>query len=281
MQNILISGSSYIAQFDWPKHIWTNSNITNLSLSGASNKYISDSIINTVDLKNKPDYVFILWTGLNKLDIVLPQSQVTTELAKIHKFVGKINNCYYFFDGGDKVNINVVKSYQAIKDSNWPSITNLVDFFQLDQTLQQECHREEIFAISKFDPTQLQHYLEATFVLQRLYNNSKYFNDCSLSAIANCCTFLDHHKIPYNFGFGLDVFANHADNAFLQGKIDKTNPNFNRISWDRCVKLTPYEFGLKHNLMSYDDFHLTVPGMRQWAEQLKDILQKGNYGKTI
>ena len=274
MDNIIVSGCSYTEGHDWPEHLWPNSTVTNLAKSGASNQYISDSVIQSIDLDNKPDFVFILWTGLNKLDMVLPVSPLTTELATQHKYYGKVGSSYYFFDGGNKYVHELTQCYKQIKDQSWPAINDLLDFFALNDGIKQECHDADILPVSKFNPDNLEHYLHSAFILYRLYHtqDNKFFNDASLKAIANCVTFLEHNQIPYKFGFFADVFGKHAD--LVQGRIDKTNCNFSRIVWDKCVKLTPYEYGLKYDLMNDDGFHLTTAGMKQWADQIKQFLTK-------
>jgi hypothetical protein len=274
MDKILISGCSYTANAEWPTYLWPNASMTNMASSGASNRYISDSITQSIDLKNKPDFVFILWSGLNKLDLVLPVSTLTTELAETFRFYGKINNSYYFFDGGDTYHHTVTQCYERIKDNSWPKVNDLLDFFALTPAIRQQCHNANILPISNYDLDNLEHYLEVAFILYRLYHkqDNKFFNDVSLSAIANCSTFLEHHQIPYRFGFCADVFSKHS--AYLQGCIDKTNPNFTRIAWDKYVKLTPYEFGLEYDLMDDDGFHLTTNGMKQWADQIRQFLTK-------
>lgn len=281
MDNILLSGCSYTHGYDWPEHLWPRARVTNLARSGASNLYISDSIIDSIDLQNKPDYVFVLWSGLNKLDMILPVSAVTDKLSAGHEFYGKIGQSYYFFDGGNK-HTHLVKNYNQIKDPAWPQISNLADFFMLDQRIINECHAARVMPISGFDLSDLDHYLYAAFALYRLYTDTQFFNDRSLRAIANCVTFLEHHQIPYQFSFCCDVFAKHADSQLLQGRIDKTNKNFSRITWNKYVKLTPYEFGLRHDFLSADEFHLTHQGMNNWADQIRQLLlTEKNHDKTI
>jgi hypothetical protein len=268
MNNILVSGCSFANNTAWTTAIWPNSTVNNVARSGASNNYISDSIINNIDLKNKPDFVFILWSGLNKLDISLPKSSVVKHLVGKWEFFGETKNSYYLFDGGDKINYILEQQYNNIKEPNWPAVKNLLDFWNLDSATRQECMNHKILQEFNINQNDLQDYLYTAFMLYRLYNNSQFFNNVSLSAIANCCTFLEYHQIPYKFSFACDVFANHSDSALLKGKIDKTNLHFSRINWEKYVKLTPYEFGLKHDLISDDGLHLTNLGMTQWATEL-------------
>lgn len=268
---ILISGCSYTDGRTWPNKIWPTSTIYNLARSGSSNRYISDSIIQSIDLCNKPDFVFILWTGLNKLDLIVPVSPLTTKLANNHKFYGKLNNSFYLFDGGDKYNLVLEQSYNKIKDKSWPPVKNLHDFFCATEDIKIECINNGIFSFKKVDSLNLDHYLQLGFMLMRLYHDNKFFNDISLSAIANCSEFLEYHNIPYRFSFFCDVFSDHS--KLLQGQIDKTNSNFSRICWEKYVKLTPYEFGLKYDLISKDNFHLTDSGMNEWAKKVNFLIR--------
>lgn len=275
MKKILISGCSYTARQDWPNQIWPHDSITNVAVSASSNRYICDSIIQNIDLSSKPDFVFVLWTGLNKLDLVLPVSEVTREMAHCHKYFAELNNCYYFFDGGDKYSTVLKKSYQMIKDPSWPKIDDLVDFFLLEDSIKQECLDAGIIGLSKLED--LNRCLDTSFMLQRLYRNldNRYFNEISLQSISNCLTFLEYHQIPYAFSFFSDVFADHS--AYLQGKIDKQNANFSRIPWQKYITITPYEFGLKNNFMAEDKFHVTSDGMKQWAKQIKNFIEDNQW----
>jgi hypothetical protein len=266
---ILISGCSYTKNKEWPTHLFPSSDISNFAESASSNRYISDSIVHNIDLNDKPDFVFILWTGLNKLDIQLPDSKIIKDLAAQWKYFGHIGNSIYLFDGGNKYDSILENNYKHIKDDSWPDATNLIDFWNLDPIIKQECIDKQLFSFLKFDPDNLMNLIKTSMLLPRFYNNSKFFNDTSQSAIANCCTFLEYHNIPYKFTFVFDVFGEHTNNNRLQGKIDKTNSNFGRISWDKYVKLTPYEFGLKYDLLAEDQFHLTEDGMNRWAIELQ------------
>jgi lysophospholipase L1-like esterase len=140
--------------------------------------------------------------------------------------------------------------------------------------IKEECIKAGIFQMSQVNIADVNDYVPLAFMLYRLYHDNKYYNDQSIQAIVNCTTFLEHHQIPYQFSFCCDVFANHANTNLLQGQIDKTNPNFSRIPWQKYVKLTPYEFGLKYDLLSQDNFHLTSEGMKTWADQIKKYLQR-------
>lgn len=279
---VIVGGCSYTSGLPWPSRLFPSADVLNLARGGSSNRFISDSIVYSIDVENKPDFVFILWTGLNKLDMILPDSPAIEKLAFSNRYYGKVGHSYYVFDGGDKYNSVLVKNYKNIADPTWPVVNNLLDFCDLPVAVVAECYSRNLLPMKQVEFNNLEQYLQTSFFLQRLYNDSKFFNDISLSAVAQCCTFLDYHKIPYQFSFFCDIFSDHADTPLLQGKIDKTNINFSRIPWQKYVKLTPYEYGLKNNFIAKDNFHLTVDGMNQWADEIKQHLTKGNnHGKTI
>lgn len=278
MLNVLISGCSFTQDSLWPATLFPAAEIKNLARTGSSNGYISDSIINAIDIDNPPDYVFILWTGLNKFDIQLPVSAPTTALAQRWKYVGCVSNTYYFFDGGDKINSTLVESYNTIKDCSWPKVKNLVDFWQLPAAIQQESLDRKL--LGDFDSADLMSRLKQSFVLHRIYNDSKFYNDISLRAIANCCAFLERYGIDYNFDFCFDIFSSHTDGFLFQGMIDKSNPYFGKINWSKYCRLPPYEFALKNNLISQDDFHPSPESMNLWTQQIKRIIKNSDVTST-
>jgi hypothetical protein len=266
---ILVSGCSFITSKPWTEIVWPDADVTNMAKSGASNRWISDSIISTVDLAEKPDFVFILWSGLNKMDLVLPRSTEVLQLAKQWKFYGELDNCVYLFDGGDHLNWYIEKNYNNIKENRWPEVKNFADFWKLDRPIREQCIQQKLFDFLPVDSNNLESLLASVFSLYRLNENTDFINDVSLRAISECCTFLEYHNIPYRFGFAGDFFADYADSFLIKGKIKQSNIHFGRIPWHNYVKLSAYEFGLKHNLIAPDGLHLTDDGILEWAKKLK------------
>jgi lysophospholipase L1-like esterase len=58
------------------------------------------------------------------------------------------------------------------------------------------------------------------------------------------------------------------------GKVSDESFYYQHINWDNYINLTPYEYGLKNNLMEADDFHLTSKGMNQWASEIKHMIKE-------
>ena len=101
---MLVNGCSFSqGEHAWPNHLQTfgQSDIVNLSCSGAGNTYIHESTVNALSIKTF-DIVVIMWSGLTRID---------TKVANITEF----DNCYY-------------NSKFASAHNDWPSkITSPVD----------------------------------------------------------------------------------------------------------------------------------------------------------
>ena len=69
---ILVAGCSYTEPMNnvWPTHLFGIDH-KNIGVLGASNNYIYLSVLNHVINQSKPDYVFILATGLHRISVPL------------------------------------------------------------------------------------------------------------------------------------------------------------------------------------------------------------------
>jgi len=251
MKKILISGCSFTQcrrndhcrphdyKF-WAKH-WVDYlfphnkySVLNLGRSVAGNRYIASSILSNIDLNNKPDYVFILWSGVRRIDIPIPPSS-TTELLRDYLYNASENECNnvnYFFTGGNH-NLPPVKNF--IEQGASEIFQDIADMYYSD-------------------------------------TDDKLCNQLSLESISSVTNFLDNHKIKYNFSFIYNPLSKGiADDEPSLGLIDKTNAYYQHINWDNYINFTPFEYGLKHDFI-YDGMHLTVDGMCQWAEEIKKYI---------
>jgi hypothetical protein len=86
----------------------------------------------------------------------------------------------------------------------------------------------------------------------------------------NCFNLLEKKKIPYRFSFIYDIWTRH--NHYSLGQAVK-ECYYNQIDWNKFINLTPLEYGIKNNLLSDDEFHLTQTGMNDWATQISSRLQ--------
>ena len=101
-KRVLISGCSFtenFIQFD-PMH-WTYNAfpqdvyvVNNVARGAAGNNYIASSILSNIDLNSKPDYVFILWSGIRRIDMPFPSGTSTTKF-KNYLFCAVNNECQF------------------------------------------------------------------------------------------------------------------------------------------------------------------------------------------
>ena len=98
MKKALVAGCSFTQHASWPKILLPDYEIINLGQSGAGNEYIAKSIIDFV-CRNHVDFVFILWSGLRRVDVSFSK-QTKQEFEKFF-FQGSTTHSTVLFSGGD------------------------------------------------------------------------------------------------------------------------------------------------------------------------------------
>lgn len=265
-RKILISGCSYTANAVWPSLLFPDCNITNLGKSGAGNKYISDSIIKFIDPTNPPDGVMVLFSGVNRSEVVVPLNSYTEKFAEQYKYYGIVNDSIYFFSGGDKYNQQVVNDFNNIKSQNWPNIHSVLDFLKLPSEIKQECVESGIFFHTNYDIGQLVH----SSLMINYLSSETFAKNQTYYSILNLQTFLERYNIPYIFGIFYDAFNDIYSNQF--GCISKTDKLAKQINWDKFLYVFPFDTGLEYNLLDTDNAliaHLSVKGQEFWANKIK------------
>jgi hypothetical protein len=111
MKQLLVSGCSFTHNATWPHQLFRDYSIVNFAQSGAGNEYIARSIMNGV-CKTHCDYVFILWSGIRRVDMPVPNN--TTSFEE-YLFKGTTENSVILFSGGDYTQLGNVDS-----DNIWP-----------------------------------------------------------------------------------------------------------------------------------------------------------------
>ena len=264
----LVSGCSFTNGHEWPVAMFPDASITNRGRSGAGNAYIGRSIVNAIDLKHPPKHVFILWSGINRFDCTIPVTNLDNALAEEFHYHGTVDSAHYLFSGGNNFNNRFKDNYQRIADPTWPTVTTVDDYLALPADSQQELIDNDLFEFKNNTPLGM----VQNYIMLQYQHNPEYFEDLSYQNIMLCQTFLEHHGIPYNFSFIADPFD--RGNYKQMGTLTKNHSLYHCINWEKYVKLTPYEYGVRHNLLSYDSFHLTKDGMCQWATEVKQILTR-------
>lgn len=275
---ILISGCSFTEHRNWPNLIFDSKkhSIKNLGRSAAGNNYISNSITGNLDYK--PDFVFILWSGINRIDLRVPDSQTMREFSSIdekilgYKWDTIKNSLYYFSGGGINIDLDWVGGYNNIKDDSWPEITSVKQWFELPDSIKQECLNAEINLSAVGGKPNLAKFYHQYFLTQNIGSgeNQKYRSELSFQQVVNCQNLLEKLHIPYRFSFIYDIFSEH--HRYSLGKAIKEH-YYQYIDWSKYINLNPYDYGIKHDLLEIDGFHLTEDGFNRWGLELAEILK--------
>lgn len=264
-KNVTVAGNSFVKNSIWPSTLFPNADICNLGKIAASNRYICDSIVNNIDLMNPPDMVFIVWSTSTRADIVLPNHSMIVDALTDH-YHAELGELCYFFTGGDKYTKVISNNYKNIKDPSWPDVNSIEDYFCLPDWIQQECIDTKVAAFGK---NPIQERIQNYAMLQYL-SGYKHLEDITYTTMTLCHSFLEANKIPYRFVFTADPFE--GQHRKKLGELTKEHRLYRCINWDNHVKLSFYEFGVEHNLLASDKYHLSNDGQTVWAEKIKSIL---------
>lgn len=268
---ILVSGCSYTALSSWPSILFAPKKyeVLNVATSGAGNEYISNSVMYNVD--TKPDFVFILWSGINRSDFRVPNSKIFSNIRSNYRSKA-IGNSRYFLSGHavdpDK---GWLAGYNNIKLPEWPEITSLQDWFDLPSYIKLECLQHKIYLSLHSGEENMSAFCHQYYITQHLDADREYRSERTFQHLLNCFNMLEKFNVPYRFSFIYDIFSDYHNQSLGQAVKEKY---YNFIDWDKYIKLTPYEYGTKHNLLKPDQFHLTDAGMNQWAGEVANIMQQ-------
>lgn len=262
---VTVSGCSFTYNATWPDYLFSGSKIRNLARAGAGNRFIGHSVISSV-LEDRPDFVFILWSGVNRCDLAITDGSVAKELTGQTQYRGQVDSTCYLFSGGDKYNSSIVRNYQNIRDDSWPDVGSLDDFLLLPKKLQEECTNSNLFWWNNYGADNVMH----NAFMSNYIENGKSLEDQTYLTIMQTLDFLDKQKIPHKFGFIYNPFD--ADNQKHFGCLSHNSKYHGCIDWGKYVTITPYEFGIKYNYLSNDQYHLTKDGMEQWADNIRKFI---------
>jgi hypothetical protein len=270
---LLVSGCSFTDpnQMTWPNLLLGNQkvNVINLGKTSAGNGYIANSIMNSV-LDFQPDFVFVLWSGINRSELRVPNSAIFKNQTD-YKQADAGNSLYYLSGGGLDIEQGWLAGYQDIKAPEWPEITSMDQWFQLPIDIKQECLQHKLYLSTDEGTKNLSPFVHQYFLTQTLIDNPEYRSEVTFQNIMNCFNLLEKRSIPYRFSFIYDIWARHNQNSLGQAVKEKY---YSEINWKKFINLPPFEYGVKHNLLSDDGFHLTQDGMAKWADQISLKLQQ-------
>lgn len=270
MKNFLISGCSYVQNQTWPKQL-VNSDfkICNLGRSGAGNTYISNSI--TANLHQKPNFVFVLWSGINRIELRTPTYKTFNKYQSTGLKHDVGNSRYWFSGGAVDVNNGWLAAYNAIRDESWPEITSLAQWFDLSDSIKQECLESKINLSTIGGRDNIAAFINHYFLTQYLNYDKKYYSELTFQNMMNCFNLLEKLKIPYRFSSIYDMFS--TNHYYSLGQASKEQ-YYNYINWDNYISLTPYEYAIKYDLLGPDQFHPSAQGFETWATEIAKILRQ-------
>lgn len=264
-KNVIVAGNSFVENSAWPATLFPNANIRNLGKIAAGNRYVCDSILHSVDLDNPPDMVFMVWSPVTHIDILLPnRSMIIDAIQDQHH--AELGEVCYFFTSGDKFTKLISNNYKNIKDQSWPEVVSVEDYLSLPDWIQQECVNTNVVTRGK---NAVQERIQNYAMLQYL-SGYKHFEETTYTTMILCHSFLEAHNIPYRFTFIADPFDGHHSKRL--GELNKNHRLYRYINWTNYIKDCLYEFGAEHKLLENDNFHLSTNGQVQWAEKIKSIL---------
>jgi hypothetical protein len=280
-KNIVVSGCSYTENSIWPRLIWPDSRIINLARSGAGNNYIADSImyrrdpahshIFAVDPQNPPDFVYVVFSGINRSDLAVPNCEDTQDFAIQHQFFFSIDDTIYLFSGGHrgKYNPSLIKNYNNIKDPSWPEISGFPDWVKLPLNIRTECLEKNIFSCDVWTLTQQ---IQGAWNI-RYWPNDTFLQTETYKAVIRCLDFLTLHKIKYAFSFFYDVFNPEYETMNSYGCLSRDHPLYHRIDWSKMIKPFPFDLALRHDHILQDGCHQSQDGERLYAQHIQDQLR--------
>jgi hypothetical protein len=266
---IVVTGCSYTDHADWPEALFSQDIIVNLGKSGAGNRYISDSITRSIDPKDPPDFVFVLFSGVNRREVIVPINSKTKKIADLYRFYGILDDSIYIFSGGDKYNKSIVDCYNRIKDLElWPAINSCDEFLELPAIIKQECIQRGIIPFADWSIDQLVH----SALMINYFLNPTFLQTQTYRAIIDCQTFLEKHNIPYVFSFFYNPFDWDYSKQF--GCLDKKHILYQQVNWDKFITQFPFETGIEFELLDEDGVHLSKQGQLRWASQIAKTVNK-------
>jgi len=145
--NLLLSGASWLANKTWYQEIFDSEQVTNLAVEGSGNKYIAESVMSHIMENPGVAYVFVNWSGLNRIDIPLPLA-ITTEYkdpGATHRSTTAsrywTNNMAPWRDREAKIPVDErlvrlmyqEKGYTSVKSQSLLAIINLQNFLKARQ----------------------------------------------------------------------------------------------------------------------------------------------------
>jgi hypothetical protein len=264
---ILVSGASYVAKKEWPNYLLDGGHdIVNLGSFGAGNHYITNSVQYNIK-SHRPDFVFILWSGINRHDLRILDHEIFDEIDHAYPFrtVGSSR----FLHSGLAVDVEKgwLRGYQDVKEPDWPDVDSLQQWFDLPSHIKKAALDHRIYLSTQGSLEGVAPWMHQYFLVQNLIYDEVYLSELTWQHMMNCHNLLERHRIPYRFAFIYDIWQPSRE----YGQAHKTRYH-DEIDWHKFIELPPFEWGVRHDVLDKDQHHLTPDGMIQWTKELNTIL---------
>jgi hypothetical protein len=199
----------------------------NKARAGAGNEYIAHSVVETcLNPVNKVEYVFVLWSGITRIDVSFGDSVVDI-----------VN-----FDSQHNTRIN---------NQNWIHAGSMLGTYR-------NAKKDNV----------IHHYVKT----QHLEQDMLFYTNRTLYNIITTQSFLENKGIPYDFAFmynpHIEYNIDEDPNILVEGSFDKSSKLYSTIDWDEFIPTSPYNWCKEQELITADNFHPTIRGIREWFESL-------------
>jgi hypothetical protein len=271
IKKLLVSGCSYTENATWPGLLFSPASyhVVNKAKSGSGNEYIACSIMQHADIN--PDFVFVLWSGINRIDMRVPNTEIFDK--SITEYASVVLGESKFFLSGHAVDPDKgwLRAYNDVKAQEWPEINSIADWLRLPEEIKSNCLEHKIYFSTHGGVENTAAWCHQYFLTQHLGIDQEYRSERTWQNMLMCFNLLDSLKVPYRFSFIYDIWNS---NEFYAHGVAVKNKYYHMIDWRKFIDLPPYQYGIKHDLLSDDQYHLTSTGMHQWATEISSILEK-------
>jgi hypothetical protein len=230
---LLLSGCSYVDNYDFPsiafgKPVYHKHRCKITAWSGAGNHYISRSILD--NLTPDVDRVFVLWSGLCRIDLEVPVESSDDFVSYFEGTpVHTVGQTTWFHSGG--------------YDGTWCNWTRTK-------------YKKYIYDYMKSQYRPLNWKYLAQKSLQHV---AGCLNTLEAKGIEYRFGFI--HDIFRDYS---------NTQQSLGGPVSRDEPLLNLINWDKCLSSTPYEYCTERNLLASDNFHPTHEGYTSWWDSVRN-----------
>lgn len=270
IKKLLVSGCSFTECSDWPSRLFAPAQykISNQARSSSGNEYIACSILHHLD--TQPDFVFVLWSGINRIDMRVPNTEIFNDWPG-YRCVELAHSKFFLSGHAVDPDRGWLRGYNDVKQPHWPEIHSIADWLALDQDIKRECLDHRIYLSTHGGNEGAASWCHQYFLTQHLGLNTEYRSEHTFQNMVMCFDRLERLGIPYRFAFIYDIW--NPNEHFANGRAVKER-FYRMIDWSKFIDLPPYQYGIKHDLLGDDGYHLTPAGMDQWADEITRHLQK-------